>query len=168
MPNPRPIRDTYDLIKEIQKDLKDTIKPLCKYAVKGNKQFIDKLSRINWESLPFRDVLVIVLLTLSYGLTKEEQKQDFVSYIKKENMSSTSIFKLIRNRDGQKLKRRLQTGGFADIFKNLFENTDEAQNILKGIGKKIGKMKEKDLVAASYTQINALIDSIILGKDITP
>ena len=167
MPQPRGLRDTYGITKELRNDLKDVIRPLFNYAVKGNKSFVEIIPRINWESLSSENSLIMILMMLSYGL--QTNKKVFEDYIKKENMQhSVSLFHFMLKGDGMKIKNRLNTGSFIGTVRTIFENDDDFEKTLNNIHKRVTKIKQKDLTEEQYAQIEALIESLIEGKNIEP
>jgi len=167
MPQPKPLRDMYKLIKGTKKDLRSNIKPLLDYAVRGNQKFIEDIPKVNWETLSSKDTLVMVLMTLSYGL--KTNKKVFEDYIKKENMkSSVSLFHFMLDGDGQRIKNCLNTGSLINALKTIFTDPEALDDTLEKIHKRVTKIKLKDFSDAQHAQIEALINSIIEGKNIDP
>ena len=173
MPQPKPFKETYQIVKNTREDLKTTIKPPMLYAVKGNKRFIEELTKINWESLSSKDVLVMVLMMLSYGLVTN--KEAFDSYIKKENLKqNVSLFKYMLDGDGLHIRNCLNTGSFTGIFRMLFATNDNSgktkqnEDVLKKLDRRIVKIKDKDFTNDERAEIESLINTIIQGREIQP
>lgn len=167
MPQPKPLNNMYKLIGETKKDLKSNIQQLLDYATKGDPNFIKKIQKVNWNSLPSKDVLVMVLMILSYGL--KTKKKVFEDYIKDENKNlSVSLFRSMLDGNGNKIKASLNKDSLTNALETIFTESKDLNNTLENIHKRAIKINSKDFSNEERAQIEALINSIIQGKNIEP
>ncbi|MDO4199163.1 MAG: hypothetical protein Q4D57_00145 [Clostridia bacterium] len=170
MATPKPLRESYKIAQNTKKEIKDTVRPLVIYAIRGDQKFLINLIKINWNSLSAKNVFDVILLMLSYGLTK--QKQAFERYIKQENMNgNVSLFTLMRNYDGVRIKNVLNTGSFREIFSSILREANPDINWEKELEKllmRISKISKKDIKPEESAELEALIETIISGRSILP
>ncbi len=168
MANPRPLREGYPIAKTTKQEIKNTIKPLVDYSIKGNPMFVTGFTKINWNSLSAKNVFDVILLMISYGL--KTNRNLFEKYIKRENMKGNiSLFKFMREYNGVYLKSSLSDNSFSEIFKSLFEETEQNINIEKELNElkiRVGKISPKDINPEEKADLDAFIDTIILGRSI--
>lgn len=170
MPNIRPLREGYEIAKDTKRDIKSNIRPIVDYAVKGNSRFVFELKRISWNSLSAKNVFDVILLMLSYGL--KTKKELFEKYIRQENMKGTaSLFNFMRKYDGTRIKNCLNTGSFRNVFSSLFDDIDQEVDWEKELNElctRVTKITANNIKPEESADLNALIDSIILGRNIDP
>lgn len=170
MATPKPLRESYKIAQDTKKEIKDTVRQLVSYAIRGDKRFVKGLEKINWNSLGAKNVFDIILLILSYGLTTN--KQAFETYIKNESMKgNVSLFKLMRDYDGVRIKNALNTGSFREIFKSIFSEIDpdiKWENELNEIHTRVTKINKNQIEPEESAELEALISTIISGRNISP
>lgn len=168
MPTPRPLREGYPITEITKKEIKNTIKHMVNYSIKGNPKFVIGLTKINWNSLSAKNVFDVILLMLSYGL--KTNKDLFEKYIKRESMrGSVSLFKFMREYDGVYLKGSLNEDSFREIFESLFEGIEQDVDVEKELNEiktRVAKIGEKDIKSEEKANLDALIDTIISGKSV--
>ena len=170
MANIRPLREGYEIAKDTKRDIKSSIKPIVDYAVKGNPRFVFELTRINWNSLPAKNVFDVILLMISYGL--KTRREMFEKYVKQENMKgNASLFKCMRECDIQRIKNSLNTSGFRDVFSSLFDDIEQDVDWEKELHElimRVAKITKNNIKPEEAASISALIESIISGRNIDP
>jgi len=168
MPDPRPIRATYDIVNTTITNTKnENAKNVVDYASRFQDQCMDYIQKItNWDTVEFDDALSAFLMVLSYGISENgPNKKELANYLKKESTASISLFKFIRDGNGQQLGAYLLKEEFANQFKKLFKDPKAGPLVLKGISTKLGKLRPNSLTATEKNQIETLIDCIISGTD---
>ena len=166
MANIRPIREGFAIVKNIKSDIKSSVKTIVDHAVKGNSKFASELRRISWNSLPAKDVFYIILLIISYGL--KTKRELFEKYVRQEYMrGNASLFSLMLDYSGVKVKECLNNCVFRKLFKSIFKAIDWKKEFNE-LCMRLSRITRNDREPGDVAEIEALIDSILMGRNVDP
>lgn len=168
--NIRPIREGFEIVKNIKSDIKSSVKTIVDHAVKGNSKFASEFRRISWNTLTAKDVFYMILLIISYGL--KTKKGLFEKYVRQEYMrGNASVFNLMLDYSGVKVKECLNNCGFRRLFKSIFEDANQDIDWKKEFNElcmRLSRITRNDREPGDVAEIKALIDSIFMGRNVDP